>query len=260
MRTRCYLCSIVIIVCMLSFACTSKKTLSLRPRLDKVQAQRHYEYGLSSLQLGQAERAQREFTTAKDFNPDDAYIYLGLGQALQQQGKLKRAAEAFEEGIRHNSSLPSLFHRLGEVYLQLEDWPQAVHYTLIALDFEDFEQRSAALYNLGRGYMGIRSWEQARYTLEAVLVEEPQFIPAQWHLVLVLEQLGNWAEIIRHCRRILYWGQKHPHQADNLLLSQVNELMGEAYSKLGKPQLGKKFGKRAALLRGKTQAASFRAD
>ncbi len=236
-----------VVISLLVLACAPKQTPP-KLSLGTVQAQRHYEYGLSKLQQGKPEKAEKEFWKAIKLTPDEALLYQGVGRALQQQGKPELAVEALLEGARLNSSLPKLFYQLGDVYTELKRWPEAIKYSLFALEFKDFEQRAAALSNLALGLMGLDFWEPARYTLEAALMEDPDFVLARWQLVLALEELGEWAEAIRHSRKILRLGETRPHQISDLFLSQVNEQIALAYSKLGKPQVGESFRKRSQLL------------
>ncbi len=243
---RRHLCCITVTACIILFACAPKHKVA--SSLEKAEARRHYECGLSLLQLEKPEKAHKEFVSALKLEPNNHLLYLGLGRALKQQGELIRASHALRAGIKLNTNTPELFYYLGDVYARLEVWPSAVKYSIFALEFENFKQRARALYNLGLGYKGLESWEQARYTFEAALLEDPQLTEARWQLALVLEHLDNWAESIRHSRKILRFSKNHPQEMKSAFLREVNTHIATAYSKLGKPRLGRTFLEKARRL------------
>ena len=232
---------------LLAAACASRRkppALSL----EAVQAERHFEYGMSKLRQGKPGKAEKEFRRALKLDPGRAVFYQGLGAALHEQGKPRLAARVLLEGAALDSSLPNLFFQLGDVYTDCKCWAGVVKYSLFALEFEHFKFRAAALANLGLAYMEMEFWEPARYTLEAALMEDAQCVPALWRLMLTLAQLQEWPQTIRYGRRILRLAREHPHWLSDFFLSQVNEQIALAYAKLGKPLAGRPFRQEARRL------------
>lgn len=77
-----------------------------------------YEFGRQLMEEGQADRARRYFRGAIKLNRNFIPAYLGLGEILAAEGKLKDAGELWEKAFEITSSV-HLMHRLEDLYLEL---------------------------------------------------------------------------------------------------------------------------------------------
>jgi len=78
-----------------------------------------YEVGCQLLEKGERDRARRYFRGAIKLNRGFIPGYMGLGEILVDEGKLKDAGELWEKAYEMTSSV-LLLHRLEDLYLELD--------------------------------------------------------------------------------------------------------------------------------------------
>lgn len=90
-KVRSYLTLIVLVLLM---GC-GPETIFMRPGLDT--ASQHVNNGQQLLQRGKIEDAFREFTRAKELNPQYTPAYIGLGITLGHKGDLENGRKYLEQ-------------------------------------------------------------------------------------------------------------------------------------------------------------------
>jgi len=78
-----------------------------------------YEMGRQMLERGERDRARRYFRGAIKLNRNFIPAYIGLGEILVDEGKIKDAGELWEKALEMTSSI-ILLHRLEDLYLELD--------------------------------------------------------------------------------------------------------------------------------------------
>jgi lipopolysaccharide biosynthesis regulator YciM len=78
-----------------------------------------YELGRQMLERGQRDRARRYFRGAIKLNRNFIPGYIGLGEVLVDEGKIREAGELWEKALDLISNI-ILLHRLEDLYLELE--------------------------------------------------------------------------------------------------------------------------------------------
>jgi tetratricopeptide (TPR) repeat protein len=81
-----------------------------------------YYYG-----LGDSAGYERAFNTSVELDPDFDQTWLMCGDVNRQQGNLEEAAHCYEEALRVRSSNAQVWRVLGDTYIAMERWADAIH-------------------------------------------------------------------------------------------------------------------------------------
>jgi len=119
-------------------------------------------------------------------------VYVTLGRAQQQQGKLQEAAEAYGKAIASNPSQEMLqvaHDERGLIHFQLKQYQAAIRdfQEVLKVDPEDEEGN----LGLARSYMQDRETLNAIKVLRAFLVPHPENSSGHFYLGLCYVVLGN---------------------------------------------------------------------
>lgn len=82
--------------------------------------------GNISLHYGDVKEAEKWFNQAKHFHPDHPGVLLAWGRLMLAKGDAATARESLEESKKKGEDSATLFGALGDAYLKLEMWEQAV--------------------------------------------------------------------------------------------------------------------------------------
>jgi tetratricopeptide (TPR) repeat protein len=214
----------VIAQVLLTIGCAKDITL-----LNRYQAQRHYEYGLSHLYLQNTQAAYREFQRAKKLNPEEAKIYEGLGLVLLKQNDYQRALASFQRAVELNPGLASAYQHISDLYLKLEEWGKAMKYAGFALALPAFDRRHLAYYNQGVALFNLRKYAEARRALEQALELAPKWAEARLVLGKNLFAQGKTSLAIVEYRKALAQAQQNWYERDEQLLGYLHYQLGVAY-------------------------------
>lgn len=105
---------------------------------------------------------------------EKAIIYEVLGNVLLSLGRVKESKDAYVKSIDYGNSTPKIYRRLGELYLSLKEYPQAIYYHNKALEnYFSFEWHDSdklfnddflfftSYYSLSSAYLAIKDYQNA---------------------------------------------------------------------------------------------------
>jgi tetratricopeptide (TPR) repeat protein len=201
--------------------------------LQKHQAQRHYEYGLSHLYLEDTQAAYDEFEQAKELNPEEAKVYEALGLVLMQQNDYPVALTNLKRATELDPGLASAYQHISDVYIKLGEWAEAIHYARKALAVPAFSQRYQTHYNQGVALFNLQEYADAQREFTRVLELAPQWAEARIWLGKSLFAQGKTSLAIVEYREALTQAQLNWYEQDKQLLGYLYYQLGVAYINKG---------------------------
>jgi lipopolysaccharide biosynthesis regulator YciM len=124
-----------------------------------------YELGRSLLEAGDAERSKKIFRGVIKLDKDFVPAYLGLGEVLLEENKVKDAAELWEKAYKVTSSV-LLLHRLEDLYLRQGEPGKAIEIYKQALTWRP--QDIPLKFFLGKLYYRLEMVDEAFDILSSV--------------------------------------------------------------------------------------------
>src|SRR6516165_7508837 len=140
--------------------------------------------------------------------PDDAQVHYLLGQALEEEGLLERAAASFARATALQPGFADAHNDLGRVMLELGDTEAAIASCHRALELQP--RFAAAHRNLGSALIEAGEPEAGIEALRRALELRPGFAAAVTQLARALTARGRAAEALPHYERLL----AHERRAD----------------------------------------------
>ena len=212
------------------------------------QARSHYTLGLSHLQSGSPTMALKELLEAEKLNTNDAEIQAVLAHAYQVKKAFAKAEQHYLKALKLSDHDPRYQNNLAALYIDMEQWDQAIDYfgkasanllfmrTEVALTGTGYAyfrkgdypaavkayQEAAAIapgyapirLRLGEVFYALGQDEAAREQLEKALNQSPNYSEAHYRLGLVLlreEKRDNAADALRRVVALApdsEWGRK----------------------------------------------------
>ncbi len=133
----------------------------------------HYNRGLATLQLGEHDRAIRDFDISIGLDSSGAWAFNNRGSAWYAKGDLDRAMEDFSEAIRLDPAYAPAYNNRAEVRSERGDLRQAISDYGEAIRLEP--TYTAAYANRGRAYERLGNIERARADFRIVLALPPKY-------------------------------------------------------------------------------------
>lgn len=192
------------------------------------QGRSHLNLGIDYLRTGRTELALREFLIAESFDPQNARVQYGIGDAYLMKGKQEDA----ELHYRKTLELAPDFHdarlNLAGILIQTGRYPEALAESRRLADDATFPGPWRALANAGWAEYKLGRTEEARKTLELARAYNPSYWPALLNLGILEMEAGRRMEAIR------LFGEVLEHRPGPNALAEVNYRLGEIYIALGK--------------------------
>jgi lipopolysaccharide biosynthesis regulator YciM len=138
-----------------------------------------YEVGRQFLERGQFDKARRFFRGAMKRDKTFLPAYIGLGEVLIREGKVKNAAEILEKVYRRTRSV-IILHRLEELYLEMGEPGEAIRVYQEAIQADP--HNAVLKFYLGKLYYRLEMVDEA-FDILAVL-EGPQDQLSDYHKIL----------------------------------------------------------------------------
>jgi tetratricopeptide (TPR) repeat protein len=152
--------------------------------------------GAVYLQAGKTKEADEEERKANDLDPQSADPYLYWGSQATQQGKIDRAIQYMEDGVKavppgllRTNKLATMYLNLGLLYERQKNFDRAEKAMQKSIELW---RRPAASYYLGQVYSDEGHYQQALGAYEDALSQLPRrFGPIHLKLAHVYEELGD---------------------------------------------------------------------
>lgn len=154
--------------------------VSLPAGVPGLRSMEHYNLGLSELEVGRLDRAQRHLEAARALAPEDPSLLFTLGNLALRRGDREGAKNFYRQTIERDPRNAEVFSNLGLMAIEEKLWPLAEEFLRhsVALDAED----ANAHYLLALTLLELDRRDAARAEIEAALrlrPGEPNFLRLQ---------------------------------------------------------------------------------
>ncbi len=157
----------------------------------------HYNAGLRKLRQQQLQGAYWEFEYANHLDPAIPKVHYSLGHVYYLMHDLPDAKKEFRKALRNNPDRSSTYNYLGEIALEqknyreaLDDFKKALHNTLNRTPYYP-------LVNIGKVYLQMGKFEQAKEYFSKALLRNDQFLPAHYWLGKVHMSEGAYEKALQ---------------------------------------------------------------
>jgi tetratricopeptide (TPR) repeat protein len=136
-----------------------------------------YNLGLSELEVGRLDRAQRYLEAAEKYAPNDPSLLFVMGNLALKRGDRDRAKQLYRRVIERDPLNGEVYSNLGLMAMEEGIWPLAEEFLQKAIALEP--QDPGAHYLLARTRLEMRNFDGARSAIDAALrlrPREPNFL------------------------------------------------------------------------------------
>ncbi|MGD1700497.1 tetratricopeptide repeat protein [Dapis sp. BLCC M229] len=171
--------------------------------------------GNKLLREGKLEEAIASYEKAIESNPQFAWSYQNLGEALEKAGRLEEAIAAFRQVVAINPQSPWSLYKLGIMLSQQGQFQEGVGYLSRALDLK--KDVPEFYLGLGSGLVKLGQWSEAVECIDRViqfspdsqsphptpysLLPAPYLTEAYFYLAEAKSGQGQWSEAVEFYRQ-----------------------------------------------------------
>ncbi len=161
-----------------------------KPELSK-QAEFHYKSALANLQSGNASSALRELLEAVKLAPHDSAIHEALARTYQRKKAYNLAEKHYLTSLELSDNEPGYLNNLGALYLEIEQWDNAIKYFDLAAKDLLFERPHVAVTGKAYAYLQKKKYTQALVFFTEATDIAPRYARAYFLKSNVYEVMGN---------------------------------------------------------------------
>ena len=166
------------------------KALELSP--NNLLGYAHRNLGHALLSLRKFKEAEEHFLEAKNYDPNDSFIYYYLGSLYRETSRLKEAESSFRETLRLAPSFNAAYYYLGLVYQDQNRYADAAIVLKTAADREP--ANASYIYHLGINHFYQQEYGQSIPLLQEALRLQPDLLFAYNYLAQSLKATGQTEE------------------------------------------------------------------
>ncbi|MBW1721298.1 MAG: tetratricopeptide repeat protein [Deltaproteobacteria bacterium] len=183
----------LLLVAVLMGCAPTGKTVPGKPKVTpKSRAEAKEKLGLSMIEEGNLQMGLKELLEARDLDPGNPDIHLGIGIAYRKLGEYAKAVTYFQRALALKPDFPDANNNLGMVYALMGRWEKAIDLFEKAISNYKYERRHTAFENLGTVYFYRGDYRQAVVNYQKALRLEPDYSPAYEKMGLAYERLKEW--------------------------------------------------------------------
>ena len=187
----------------------------------------HYDLGVDHLARGQTPQALREFLAAAGYQPEDAWIHLGLGECYRRKGLFSKAEHHLLRATELKPYFQSAQLNLSALYAHVKRYDESAVWAQKLVDDPTYAAPWRAYNNLGWARLRSGQVDQARSALLSALDYDEGFWPAHLNLGILESESGSKLEAIQHFEKVL---EKRPGPFAE---AEARYRMGELFVSLG---------------------------
>lgn len=181
--------SVFLVLILLAAGCAPLNK-PVQPELSK-QADFHYKSALAHLQGGNSTTALRELLEAVKFAPNDSAIQEALARAYQRKKAYQLAEKHYLKSLELSDNEPRYLNNLGALYLEMEQWDNAIKYFDMAVSDLLFDRTHVAVAGKAFAYFKKKDYPQALiYSTDATEIA-PRYARAYFLKSKVYGAMGN---------------------------------------------------------------------
>jgi len=197
-------------------------------QMDKESRSRaHYDLGVDHLGHGRTPQALREFLAALEYQPDDAWIHLGLGECYRRKGLFEKAEHHLIRATELKEPFQTAQLNLSALYVHMKRYEEAAEWARKLVEDPTYPAPWRAYNNLGWAQLRSGRTEEARASLRTALEYDETFWPAHLNLGILESEAGSKLDAIEHFEEVLA-GEPGPYAE-----AEVRYRMGELFVSLG---------------------------
>ncbi|NTW06552.1 MAG: tetratricopeptide repeat protein [Syntrophaceae bacterium] len=129
--------------------------------------------GISLIQMREFNSAAKELLEAEKYSPGDPKIHYYLGIAYHGKGLRSYAIEEFKKAISLKENYSEAHNYLGTLYMEMEQWDQALKEFDRALENIFYDTPAMPLFNAGLIYYYRKDYKNALIKYETALQKDP---------------------------------------------------------------------------------------
>lgn len=157
-------------------ACVTERLDGKRRIVDKDEAlKQHIQLVEGYVSLKNRESARHHIRKAMEINKDSPQVLGALALVYQLEGENKLAEETYKKAIRKNKHLSSIENNYGYFLYGLKRYEDALVQFEAAAANLDFDDRAAALVNVGRSSLLLGNKSRAKAAFEHAAILKPGF-------------------------------------------------------------------------------------
>lgn len=205
------------------FACTPTTNLSEQKQQ---QAEVDYKMALSHLQGNNPSLALKKLLSAVAQDPNNSAIHVALAQAYQQKRSYPNAERHYLKALELSGNDPKYLNNLASLYLDMEQWDQAIEYFERAAADLLFLSPHVALAGKGFALFHKGDYPAALQQYDEVLAMAPGYASAYYLKSQVYNAMGDIAQERATLERAvsLYPDYAQANYQLGILLLKQNEL------------------------------------
>ena len=169
--------------------------------LDPQHAEAHNNLGILYKDLGKQEESFREYQTALRLQPNSAQIHYNLANAYRINGKFKRAQDHYERTTRLDPYHAQAYNNLGFVYENQGKLNEAFESYRRAIQIR--EDYALPHFNLARIYNSQGRLDEAIIEYETGIRLDPKNAKSHYFLGLVYDDLDRWDDARNEFKKAL---------------------------------------------------------
>ena len=152
-------------------------------------------YFKRAIEFSQARKpfeADKNFQKAVDLNPDDLQTRIEYGNFLADQKKHFLAITQYITVLKSDINQPVALQKVTDLYFQMQRWQEVTLWGGILAKTDT----KGVKYMLGRSYLELENYGQAKMYLNAAIIENPKDIKAVTLLGKTLIELSEYKQAI----------------------------------------------------------------
>jgi predicted O-linked N-acetylglucosamine transferase (SPINDLY family) len=157
--------------------------------------------GTALQKQGKLEEAIEAYNKATALKPDYANAYYNMGNALQDQGKLEEAIEAYNKAIALKPDYVKAYNNMGVTLQEQGKLEEAIEVYNKALALKpDYAE---AYNNMGNAFKKQGKLEEAIEVYNKAIALKPDYANAFYNMAMALQEQGKLEEAIEACNKAL---------------------------------------------------------
>jgi len=158
----------------------------------------HYDLAVDHLANGRTAHALREFLSAVELQPDDAWIHLGLGECYRRKSLYDKAEHHLLRAVELKPHFQTATLNLSALYAHMQRYDESAVWAQKLVEDPTYPAPWRAYNNLGWAHLRSGRTEEARSALQRSLEYDPGFWPAHLNLGILESETGSKLEAIEH--------------------------------------------------------------
>lgn len=163
----------------------------------------HYDLAVDHLTKRQTAQALREFLAALEYQPEDPWIHLGLGECYRRKSLYDDAERHLLEALRLKPYFQTAKLNLSALYAHQERWDDSAVWAQKLVEDPTYPAPWRAYNNLGWAYLKAGKLPEARAALTSALEYDANFWPAHLNLGILEAEAGRKLDAIHHFEQVV---------------------------------------------------------